>query len=297
MSLLEHLVSGSYRGVTFPVIDFEDQHAQAFVEHKAWRVPGADIEHVGREPVRSTITIGLLNTFGPRWGTNLFPGLFRRLAALFSAQPQGRLQHPLLGGMQVQVVGHSYKIDHRCQAGTTLQLQVVENFGSLQLTAAMERPEPTVTLVSAAEATDAAVAALGLAGSVPALAPSFDTQLTYLEDDDRSAAEAYGALAQAQSVAATILTAPSLAGIEGHDARAEARAARAASWSYAERYLTPKPRSRTFTVPARMGLARVAALPQVYGDPSLAHLLRQANEIPDELFVPAGTVLVVPDAA
>jgi prophage DNA circulation protein len=50
-----------------------------------------------------------------------------------------------------------------------------------------------------------------------------------------------------------------------------------------------------YEVPQQMSLARIAAL--VYGDATKTDLLRKANRIPDESFVPLGTVLVLPEAS
>lgn len=292
-TLRTQLVTASYAGLRFPVLEFDDSCGHAHKAHSAWRVPGADIETTGREPLRTKMRIGLLTTMTGQWaGEVLFPDRFDELVRVLAEQPQGDLWHPLYGLLRAQVATWSYKGDPTCQQGVYLEVDFLEIAATAALPMRLEA-EPGEAMTAAAGAADDAVGALTT--KVPATAPVVAEQLAYLEDDTRSAGEAYGALGQVQSAVAAALVHPDLAGPEGHDARAQLRALDAATWAYAERYLQPKPQARTHTVLAPMSLARVAAL--VYGDPSKATALRRANVIPDELFVPAGTTLKVPDDA
>ena len=57
--------------------------------------------------------------------------------------------------------------------------------------------------------------------------------------------------------------------------------------------LTPRSEPRVRSAAANVA-HRIAAL--VYGDATKTDLLRKANRIPDESFVPLGTVLVLPES-
>lgn len=290
MPITDHIVRCAYRGVEFPCTEFKDSRGHAHKAHTAWRVPGADIETTGREPLKISLKAGLLNGMTGGWPADLFPGLHDRLESAFLDEPQGTFQHPYYGPIEVQVISWERSFDHACQQGVTLDIELLENNASAYWPVAIAQQEPASGLVAAADEADTAVEALG--EDSPGLADTVDTQLAYLEDDDRTAAQASAALAEIQTVASASLDSAALAGVEGHDARAALRATLAMTYEYESRYLVPRPTARTHVVTARMSLARIAAL--IYGDPNRAADLRRANALADELFVPVGTVIVVP---
>lgn len=292
-TLRSQIVRAAYEGREFPALEWSDSNAHAFAEHKAWRVSGADVEHTGREPLRCTCKIGLLNTVSG-WPRDLFPRLHDELDDLFRSTPQGTLTHPYYGAVQVQVVSWRRAFDPEVQQGLVLEVEWLERNASAYRSFANFEPEPAQALEDAATAADEAIASYDPDSGIDPLAPEVRTQLAYLEEQDRSADEAYAALETIQRAARSALESEVLSAIEAHDARAALRELLARSWDYARAYLTPRATPRVHSVEQTMSLSRIAAL--VYGDAAKAELLRKANRIPDELFVPAGTVLVVPEA-
>lgn len=292
MTLRTQIVRAAYDGLEFPTLEAHDENGHAFAEHKAWRVNGADIEHTGREPRKFSLKIGLISTF-IGWPRDLFPRLHDELEDKFSSSPQGTLTHPYYGAVQVQVVSWKRSFDPQVQQGVILDVEFLERNASAYRSFANFDPEPGDALTDAAAAADAAAEALG-AAEQEALTPIVSEQLEYLESEDRSSDEAYASLGKIQQAAQSNLDSDELAGIDGHDARESLRAVLARSWDYARRYLTPRSEPRVYEVPQQMSLARIAAL--VYGDATKTDLLRKANRIPDESFVPLGTVLVLPES-
>ena len=292
MGLEDYVVRAAYNGVEFPCVEVSSDRANDSRAHLAWRVAGADVEHTGRGPLKIKVRAIFVNGITGAWPMDMFPGLRDRLESEFLERPLGRLTHPRYGEIDAHFDSWRETLDPAVQQGVHVDLEFTESNGSAFYTVALpESQEPAESMVQAAEAADAAVAAI-VSGLEP-LASKVETQLEYLQSDERDAAQAYGALAEVQSAAQAQLDAADLAGIDAHEARAQIRALLAASWAYAERYLTPKPQNRTYVVPVAMSLARIAA--HVFGDPTKANLLRSANTFADELFVPAGTVISVPD--
>lgn len=292
MALIDNTVRCAYRGVEFPCAECKDSRDNTSKAHTAWRVPGADIEHTGRGPLKITMRALFLNGMTGAWPADLFPGVHDLLESAFLEHPTGTLTHPYYGPVEVHFDSFERVFTPDSQEGVTVELQFTENNASAFYPAAIVQQEPGAQLAASAEAADAAVAEI--TDGLFALSPVVETQLDYLEAEDRDAGQAQGALAFLRTATQLQLDSLLLTGPEAHDARALLRAVIAASFEYAERYLTPKPQSRTYVVPARMSLARLASL--IYGDPTKSALLRRANTLPDELFVPAGFVVTVPDA-
>ena len=293
MPLATQIVRCAYRGVEFPCAEFKDSRGNASKAHTAWRVPGADLEFTGRDPLKITIRALFFNGMTGGWPEDMFPGQHNLLESEFLEHPQGELTHPFYGRISVQFDKFQRSFDPMVQQGVSVELEFTENNASAFYAIVQPQDSPGPALTSAAADADTAVAAL--TDKLAPLSPVVDTQLDYLEDEDRDSAQALGALAEIQTAAQTQLDSALLAGLDGHDAREAIRAVIAQSWAYRARYVTPKPQSRTYVAPARMGLARLAK--EIYGDPTRAADLRRANTFPDELFVPAGFVVVVPDDA
>lgn len=293
-TLRAQIVRAAYEGRQFPCLEFQDTNAHSFVEHKAWRVDGADIQSTGREPLKISCKIALLTSISG-WPDDLFPRLHDELDDLFRSTPQGMLTHPYYGETRVQVASWKRSFDPAMQQGVVLDVEFVETNASAYRSFANFDPEPGTALSDAATAADDAIAAYDPNTGIDSLADVTATQLAYLEEEDRSADEAYAALGVIQRAAQTALDSAALAAIEAHDARAALREVLARSWSYASKYLTPRATPRIYVVPVTMSLQRIAAT--VYGSASRTVELRKANRVPDELFVPAGTVLVLPEAS
>ncbi len=292
MPLIDHIVRCEYRGVAFPCAEVKDSRDNTSKAHTAWRVPGADIEHTGRGPLKITMRALFLNGMTGAWPADMFPGQHDLLESAFLEHPNGTLTHPYYGPVEVHFDSFERVFTPDSQEGVTVELSFTENNASAFYPAAIVQQEPGAQLAASAAAADEAVAEI--TDGLFALSPVVETQLDYLEAEDRDAGQAQGALAFLRTATQLQLDSLLLTGPEAHDARALLRAVLAASFEYAERYLTPKPQSRTYVVPARMSLARLASL--IYGDPTKSALLRRANTLPDELFVPAGFVVTVPDA-
>lgn len=291
MSLRTQIVRAAYDGIEFPVVEAHDENSHAYAEHKAWRVDGADVQHTGREPLRITLKIALLNSFSG-WPRNLFPDVHDQLEDKFRTSPQGTLTHPYYGQVIVQVVKWSRSYDPQIQQGVMIDAEFLERNASAYRSFANFEPEPSDALTQAATTADTEIETIG-AQNQRELSPIVKEQLAYLEEDDRSSDEAYSALRVIQDAAQANIDSEELSDIDGHAAREACRAVIARSWDYARAYLTPRSQPRMYSVPQQMSLARVAAL--VYGDPSKTDVIRKANRIPDEAFVPMGTVLVLPE--
>ena len=293
-TLRSQIVRAAYEGREFPCLEFQDTNAHAFVEHKAWRVNGADVQHTGREPLKISCKIALLTSI-QGWPDDLFPRLHDELDELFRSTPQGALTHPYYGEVRVQVATWKRSFDPAVQQGIVLDVEFVETNASAYRSFANFEPEPGTALSDAATAADDAIEAFDDETGIDSLSDTVETQLAYLEDEDRSADEAYAALGVIQNAAQTALDSEALSAIEAHDARAALRNVLARSWEYASAYLTPRATPRVYTVPVTMSLQRIAAT--VYGSAARTVELRKANRVPDEMFVPAGTVLVLPEAS
>lgn len=293
MALKDQIVPAAFNGVEFPCAEVSSTRANESKAHKAWRVPGADIEHTGRGELKIKMRAVFLNGITGAWPADLYPGMHDRLESELLERPTGRLTHPRFGTIDAHFDSWSETIDPATQQGVFVELEFTESNASAFYPIAQADQEPASQMTEAAAAADTAVAAV--TDKLPALSPVVSAQLDYLQSDTLAAGEAYGALAEVQTAAQTQLDSAYLAGAEAHDAREQVRAVLAASYAYAERYLTPKPQSRTYVVPTRMSLARAASL--IYGDPTKSTALRRANTLPDELFLPTGFVLVVPDDA
>jgi prophage DNA circulation protein len=290
--LVRHIVRAAYDGLEFPTLEVSDENGHDFAKHEAWRVNGADIEHTGRKARSFSLKIALLTSF-VGWPDDLFPRLHDELEDKFSLSPQGTLTHPYYGQVSVQVVSWKRTFDPQVQQGVMLDVEFIERNASAYRSFANFDPEPGDALTDAAAAADAAAEALGAANQ-EALTDLTQTQLEYLESEDRSSDEAYASLKKIQDAANANLVSEELVGIDGHDAREALRTVLARTWDYARTYLTPRSQPRVYEVPQMMSLQRIAAL--VYGDPTRTEELRKANRIPDEAFVPQGTVLSLPEA-
>lgn len=292
-TLRTQIVRAAYQGREFPAFEWHDENAHSFVEHKAWRVNGADVESTGREPIKCSCKIGLLQGISG-WPSTLFPELHDELEDTFRTDPQGVLRHPYYGEMRVQIVKWSRSLDPTVQQGVFLQVEFLEISASAYRSFATFEPEPGQAIEDAAQDADDAIEAYDDESGIDPLTPTVQEQLAYLEEEDRSADEAYAALDVIQRQARAALESEALAAVEAHDARESLRTLVARCDEYARQYLTPRAQPRVYTVPQTMSLARVAAL--VYGDATRTAEIRKANRIPDETFVPSGTVLLLPKA-
>lgn len=280
----------SYGGVTFPITVQSEQGGHSSVAHTRYRTDGADHEPTGRKALKFKFTAALLNGIDG-WPEDLWPRVFDDLLAALRRNPQGTLDHPYYGEVNVQIDDWHFELSSKIENGAYLEVECTENNATAY---EVLRPEADPGSAMLAEADAADVEVTPLDPLAPSLAPVVAEQLGYLEEEDRSAAEVTAALDVVQQSVRAVLDAPGLAGIEGHGAREAARRTSAAARAYRVSALGAPAPARTYTTPVERSLAEHAAL--LYGRPDRVDLLRAANTVPDELFVPANTVLVVPDA-
>lgn len=284
----------AYEGLEFPLMEFKDELGHDSVQHQAYRQP-ASIEWVGQKILRTTMRAALLTGLSS-WPADTFPRLHDQLEALLRSKPQGRLRHPYYGEVLVQVDSWSRGFDSKLQSGCYLEIVFSERDASAVSPVAEQQgtSDPATTMENTSSAADTKIAAIAPTAGLDTTSTVVAEKLAYLEEEERAATEAYGTLDDVQNTVQTALDSEALEGIEAHDARADLRALSAATWRYAEAYAGPRTNAQAYEVPATQSLAEIAAA--VYGDATRTDLLRSANVIPDELFVPVGTVLVVPDA-
>jgi prophage DNA circulation protein len=332
--LAQFLGGAAYEGVEFPVIELHTSWGHDSVKHRALGRPGSDTATTGlRErtvQVKALFTNDLTN-----WPDTLFPARLRQLLDKLRTTPKGVFDHPFHGQLNMHVDDVGEPIDINVRNGVTLAFTLSEyDDAAAEIADPNDRrpSDPASEMVAAATATDAAVADAIPTESArpPAVTGVVLGQLAFLEGGMNPSAsstgttsaasgssttvvtsavstsgvrpggvargyvEATAAFAEVQRSVTAVLTNPALQGIAGHDARVAAEATRVATLRYQARYLGDSQPSSYF-VPATMSLGHVAAL--IYGDPRKTPLLRGSNQIPDELFIPAGTVLRVPALA
>lgn len=295
MSLFDdELVPASFEGIAFPTGALRDEAGNVLVQHVAHGRRGADLEFTQERPQSGTIEVPLFNDSAlvRRYGGPLAPNLERRLIAAFRATPIGTLYHPLLGSFRAGVDSWSRHTDPQRRNGWTLEVHWTEHVASagLSLLEAVADSDPATAVSELAETADASMAAAdptGALGSSP-VKSKVDEQLAVLDEaSDRWRVE--GAIASLLTLVDTQLALFSAASawatvVTLERLRSAVRAL--------EQELTRGRTVRRYTLPVEMSLFEVAV--QLYGNGLRVDLLRAANAVPDELFVPPGTILVAP---
>jgi hypothetical protein len=304
----------AYEGIEFPTTSVRTQWGHDSVKHSAYRRPGVENETTGRKPLVVTVECAFINSLRG-WGGNLFPARFKRLIDKIKDTPNGVFTHPTRGFMDVHIDDVSEPIDAKSPLnGAYVTLQLTENnaTASLQLsdqgtdTTRSSIGDPGTAVKTRAATVDtllsSTVETLGLNVGTSTLPPELvaadgsfaavcDTQLTFLESDTRTFVEAKAAIAVMRRSAELFLVDGSpFSPIEAHDLRAALEALRAAINTYEDDYIGNVQPTR-YVVQSPMTVARVSAV--VYGTPTKASLIRAANELPNALFLPPGTELVI----
>ncbi len=323
------LGGAAYEGIEFPVADLKTHWGHDSVKHRAKGRPGSDTATTGLRERTIAVRAMFVNDLR-NWPNNLFPTRLRQLLDKLRENPKGVFDHPFHGQLNVHVDEVEEPIDILVRNGVYVSITLSEyDEAAAEMADPNDRrpSDPASEMVAAATATDAAVA-----DAIPSVADRpvpvtgvVLAQLSFLEGGmsatESSAAssaaststtvvttqatssgvrpgsvargyvEATASFAEVQRTVDAVLTSAALAGIAGHDARVAAEATRVATQRYAQRYLGDS-RPRSYFVPSTMSLGHISAL--VYGDPRKTPLLRGSNQIPDEVFVPAGTILRVP---
>lgn len=282
--------------VFFPAQECDTEGGHDSAQHKSLRVRGADIETTGQKPYTVKLTIPLLNGLqgDGLWPDDLFPETYRQLIDTFEKHPIGTLTHPIRGPMSVHVDGWSEKLTGDVRNGVILEVSFTEHNADSDLS----RTEGVKLAESADDtivrhAADADALGADLSPSPAPLLAEAEQFMRAVEAAEGISRDISAALTALRAACNGRLDSTAGIGVGANGYRLAIEQIIGASYRLQDE-LVETARPRTYVVPEMMSVARIAALPVVYGDPSLAFLLRGANVIPDPAMVPAGTVLTVP---
>lgn len=288
--LADDLSATEYEGIVFPTREARTTWGHDSVRHTRYRSPGAEIETTGRKPREIKLSIPLVEGLVGPWGRNLFTQTYEQLLAKFQEVPLGQLSHPTLGPIRAHVDQVDELLSPSAVNAVMLEVSFVEHLGSDE-TIVDESSSPAPQVELRAERVDAALAAVPEARRPDPVAPAMTTQMEAAESA-ASAGDARAAIQTMRRIVANVLDLPDIANASFNKLRMSAELLRASVIAYEQRILGLNS-PRVFIVLAATSLSRIAQ--QVYGDRRRTDLLRAANRIADELTVPAGTVLFIPE--
>jgi prophage DNA circulation protein len=286
----EALSATEYEGIVFPASEARTTWGHDSVRHTRYRSPGAEIESTGRKPREIKLSIPLIEGLIGPWGRNLFTQTYEQLLAKFQEVPLGQLSHPTLGPIRAHVDQVDELLSAKAVNAVMLEVSFVEHLGSDE-TIVDESSNPAPQVELRAERVDAALTAVPEARRPAPVAPAMTTQMEAAESAP-SAGEARAAIQTMRRIVANVLELPDIGSAAFNELRLSAELLRASVGAYEQRILGLNS-PRVFIVLAVTSLSRIAQ--QVYGDRRRTDLLRSANRIADELAVPAGTVLSIPE--
>ncbi len=277
----------AFGDIQFPAMDISTAYGHDSARHQGYGQRGSDIETTGPKAkvvrLRAVLKNGLRGWTGPA----LFPDQYALLTRALESTPEGFLTHPTRGLMTVHFDEAEEVINTRERRGLELTLSFTEQRGESDLLDF----SPTSTAPDAAMQSAAAeVDALAPSGAVSFGAVVDDT-LGYLDAAPRSYLDATARLEGIVSGVRSALVAGDALTSSVHGYRVALNDLLAATLAYRSRYAAPG--QRTVVVPVEMSLARVAALPEVFGEPRRAAELLRSNAIMDPSRIPAGTRLTV----
>ena len=302
-ALATNCTDASWAGVVFPVASIKNEEGHGIVGHEAYGRPGADQEPTGRKPWRGTLVVPLFNdaSLVARYGT-LYPGLWTTLRAALRAYPLATFVHPTLGAFQAACTGFSWSEEPTRRNGVTMQISVVEHDASVDEAVGINGDAPTdaatqapLQAAGADTAMDTAVEGTLLVPSVmgPAYATAvallLSTTLTYTEIVSQFAS--LFALLNANLALLDGLTMIAANAVAIHDARVALEQLRATTLNLQALLIPSASATRTYVTPRQMADWEVAVA--VYGDFSLAGLIRAANSISDWSAIPMGRALTI----
>jgi len=159
------LLEFQWRGIGFPVIDFDTEVVQGLVVHKFVDRDGAHVEATGRAPFRITATIpflvGLQRGPNEHWQRPLYPFVWRKFFAACTDRTSGILQHPELGSLTVKCESVKTRWAGSVRTGVYATATWIETDDTqVDLTQALENPSPLAQLDAAAADLDSNLAAL-----------------------------------------------------------------------------------------------------------------------------------------
>lgn len=287
------LSQASYERVIFPLADASVDGGHRLVPHRAHGRRGADVEPTGQKEYTGSLSIPLYNdeALVRRYGV-LYPDKAQELLELFERTPIGTLVHPSRGSFKIGLDTWRERLDPQRRNGITLEVTYVEHLGEASATVTAEPSgDPASQAASEAQAADTAMASAdptGALGWTP-VASKVDEGLTFLEAAGRSPGEVDAAfremLLPVESDLALFDAASSVATVQALEAL------RVSLYELRAAYL-PLGAAGRHTVTAGASLWELALV--LYGDALQAPRLAAANTIVDPLFVPPGTVLLVP---
>lgn len=291
--LSRYLTIFAWKGVEFPGTDATLTFGNDTARHSPYRGRTA-IEPTGPKPKNVRVRAVLLNGLRGWRGERLFPTVYERLVEALEGDPEGFLTHPTRGVFRAVFDDGSEEIRAPERRGLTLMLSFTEQDGEAEFEARGGAGDPGAAMLSNAAVADAARPA-GLSDT----SSFFDDVaecLAFIEDVNntaRSFAEAAARLDALSRRVEAAINDPSAAAIDYHPFRQAAWGVLVAVQRYREVSAAVSPRE--FVVPMSMSVARIAALPEVYGDATRGQDLVHANAIPVPARVPAGTRLIVPE--
>lgn len=288
--LARDLSSTEYEGIVFPATETRTSWGHDSVRHTRYRSPGAEVESTGRKPREIKLSIPLIEGMIGPWGTNLFTRTYEQLIAKFIEVPRGQLSHPTLGPIIAHVDSVEEVLSPEIVNGVMLEVSFTEHLGSDE-TIVDESGNPAPQVERRAERVDAALAAVPASRRPSSVAPALGAEMTIAESAT-STGEALAALQRMRSIVDAVLALPDTTSAAFNELRLSAELLKTSVLDYEQRirnFRSP----RAWIVPGVMSLSRIAQ--QVYGDRRRVDLLRAANRIADELAVPAGFELVIPE--
>lgn len=303
---------GPYKldGIEFEATTRERRGGRALVERRYPNRDGGDQEDMGREPYTYELTIPLFDGVDPEH----YPNLFDQLRAVLESPPSTlEYQDPEDGVVVVSVGAWSAALDSERRDGVVLSVTLIErqldvaNLGrTLRADPGIGDPEELAAslddamaeagidedTVSAGFAEAGAELDLDEKGSAGTLWQSQVAETTARIND--GAATAGAIVAQVERVRARLAVLCDLDAAKTAEAQPVYEAAMRLSAA-----LEQSARDAAATAPALVehvvhvetSVFEVAA--SLYGDPSRASDIIARNAMPDPLFIPAGTVLVV----
>jgi hypothetical protein len=292
-----NLLASHYENVFFPLVDeFETATGHHSTKHRYRRRRGVDNEWTGEKAETYTFKIAFLNDLdgGGLWPDDLYPTTYNAFRRKVRSTPIGIFGHPEDGPVRVIIDDVKRVLNPTQRNGVIVSVTMTEQGGDAAVAedaVAAPTSDPSTRATTSAASADAARPP---ATSQPApLTPVVTTALTDLERERRTFGEVQAITGNVIAECRTRLVHPSVTGIAGHDYRVSVERVIAEMYRLrAERTDTTQP--RTFTVAVAMSVGSIAALADVYGDPTRAQLLLDANRIADASRVPVGTILSIP---
>jgi hypothetical protein len=163
-SLFSGLLDHSFKGVSFPAVEFSLTIRHDLAQHKLVDKDGAEIEGTGRAPLQFGARIPFINGIskGPHelWKTPLYPVVFREFVDAVADKATGKLNHPEFGSILVKTEQAHVVWAGSTQGGVFVDvtwLETVENITAIDQF--LGAASPVADIAYAAATLDAAFAA------------------------------------------------------------------------------------------------------------------------------------------